>query len=127
MSAQHLHAAEATAVPRGNIFAALARRAFSAQEIVLLLINAALWLYLARRSEVFWSQRNAGVLLSSVSMVTITAIGMTLLIIAREVDLSVGSMQAFVGVLAMQELNRHENLLLGMGVALLAGAVIGLI
>lgn len=94
---------------------------------ILFIIVGLLWLYLSNNSEVFWTQRNIGVLLSSVSLITVTAIGMTLLIIAREVDLSVGSMQAFIGVIAMQELNRHENLWLGLAFALVVGAVIGLV
>jgi ribose transport system permease protein len=102
-------------------------RALGANETPLLIVNVALWIFLAQRSDVFTTQRNIGVLLSSVSMVTITAIGMTLLIIAREVDLSVGSMQAFIGVIAMQELNRGHNLYTGILVALAAGAAIGLI
>ena len=104
-----------------------ARRMIASQEGVLLLCVVALCLYLAQRSPVFWTERNIGVLLSQISMVAIAAIGMTLLIIAREVDLSVGSMQAFIGVLAMQTLNLTENLLIGIGVALLVGAGIGLI
>jgi ribose transport system permease protein len=99
---------------------------FRTQEGVLLLVLIALCAFLANRSPVFASERNIFVLLSQVSMTAITAIGMTLLIVGREVDLSVGSMQAFVGVLAMQTLNATDNLLLGLGAALLAGVVIGL-
>lgn len=105
----------------------LLRQGVTSTQGVLFLIVAALWIYLANASDVFWSNRNIGTLLSTVSLVAITAIGMTLLIIAREVDLSVGSMQAFIGVLAMQELNRHESLLLGLLFALAVGAVIGLV
>ena len=104
-----------------------ARRAIASQEGVLLLCVVALCLYLAQRSPVFWTERNIGVLLSQISMVAIAAIGMTLLIIAREVDLSVGSMQAFIGVVAMQMLNRSESLLIGLGVALLVGVIVGLV
>lgn len=111
---------------RGNPLAAV-RRLVASQEGILLLIVAVIWLSLANRSPVFWTQRNIGVLLSQVSMVTITAIGMTLLIVAREVDLSVGSMQAFIGVIAMQQLNSSHNLVFGLVAALLVGAVVGLI
>ena len=70
---------------------------------------------LSQLSPVFASERNIFVLLSQMSMTMITAIGMTLLIIGREVDLSVGSMQAFVGVVAMQVLNATSNLGAGLG------------
>ncbi len=129
MSVEGIQASE-SALERGTTGTALrelAIRALAANELPLLVINVALWIYLATHSKVFWTNRNIGVMLSSVSMVAITAIGMTLLIIAREVDLSVGSMQAFIGVVAMQELNRHHHLWLGLLFALAVGAVVGLI
>jgi ribose transport system permease protein len=113
--------------PRANPFAEAGRRLLSSQEIVLFVCVVALWIYLSQASDVFLTERNIGTLLTSISMIAVTAIGMTLLIIAREVDLSVGSVQAFVGVIAMQTLNATENLAVGIAVALLVGAVIGLI
>ncbi|MCA9858225.1 MAG: ABC transporter permease [Thermomicrobiales bacterium] len=85
------------------------------------------WIFLSIRSDVFLTERNIGVLLSQVALIAITGFGMTLLMIAREVDLSVGSMQAFVGVLAMQSLNRWPYLLVGIAVAILLGVIVGLI
>jgi len=106
---------------------AAGRWLFHSQEGILLLTLIALCVVLAIRSPVFVSERNIFVLLSQISMTMIAAIGMTLLIIAREVDLSVGSMQAFVGVIAMQTLNATGDLATGILVALLVGALIGLI
>src|SRR5215207_94714 len=97
---------------------------FRTQEGILLLILVVLCVALSRLSPVFASERNIFVLLSQMSMTAITAIGMTLLIVGREVDLSVGSMQAFVGVLAMQVLNATSNLALGLGIAILAGIIV---
>lgn len=128
MSAPALPAPELQLADRDRAsFAASVRSLATSSQAVLFIIVAILWIYLSQASNVFWTERNIGTLLSSISLITITAIGMTLLIIAREVDLSAGSMQAFVGVLAMQELNRHENLWLGILFALAVGAVIGLI
>jgi len=75
------------------------------QEGILLIIVIALVLGLSYTSPVFMTQRNIGVLLSQISMTAIAAFGMTALIISGEVDLSVGSLQAFIGVLTMQVLN----------------------
>ncbi len=100
---------------------------FRTQEGVLLLVLVAVCLFLSDRSEVFVSERNIFVLLSQISMTMITAIGMTLLIVGGEVDLSVGSMQAFIGVLAMQTLNVTHQLVFGLASALLVGVVIGLV
>jgi ribose transport system permease protein len=99
---------------------------FRTQEGVLLLVLVALCVALSQLSPVFASERNLFVLLSQMSMTMITAIGMTLLLIGREVDLSVGSMQAFVGVAAMQALNATSNLWIGLAVAILIGVVVGL-
>lgn len=126
MTAPSIPASEARVREEGGLSSSL-RQLATSNTVVLFAIVAVLWAYLAQASDVFWTNRNIGVLLSSVSLIAITAFGMTLLIIAREVDLSVGSMQAFIGVIAMQELNRSSNLWLGLAVALLVGAVIGLI
>jgi ribose transport system permease protein len=112
---------------RTRPLAGVANWLFRTQEGVLLLILVALCVALSRLSPVFASERNIFVLLSQMSMTAITAIGMTLLIIGREVDLSVGSMQAFVGVVAMQALNATSNLTVGLGVAILAGVIVGLV
>ncbi len=107
--------------------AGLATWLFRTQEGVLLLVLLALCVALSRLSPVFASERNVFVLLSQISLTMITAVGMTLLIVGREVDLSVGSMQAFVGVVAMQTLNATSSLAAGLAVALLAGVVVGLV
>src|SRR5258708_10068341 len=95
------------------------------QEGILFLIVLLLCIFLTARSPVFLTQRNVGVLLSQVSMTAITAVGMTLLIIAGEVDLSVGSMQAFIGVIVMQVLNQTASLPVGLIVGLALGPLLG--
>lgn len=93
----------------------------------LLLIIIILCVALSVLSPVFLTGRNIGVLLSQISLTAITAFGMTLLVIAGEVDLSVGSLQAFVGVVAMQVLNGSQNLVVGLAVGLVLGALVGLL
>ena len=107
--------------------AGVANWLFRTQEGILLLVLVVICLVLSQLSPVFASERNIFVLLSQMSMTMITAIGMTLLLIGREVDLSVGSMQAFVGVLAMQTLNATSNLWAGLAVAILIGVIVGLV
>jgi ribose transport system permease protein len=97
------------------------------QEGVLLLIIIALCVFLTIRSPVFLTGRNIGVLFSVVSMTAITAYAMTMLMISGEVDLSVGSVQALVGVAAMIVLNQTHNLALGIVVGLVIGAAVGLV
>ncbi len=97
------------------------------QEGVLFLIVATIWIFLTIQSPVFFTGRNIGVLLSQVSMTAITAVGMTILLISGEIDASVGSMQAFVGVIVMSILNSTSNLALGIAVGLAIGVIVGLI
>ena len=97
------------------------------QEGVLLLIIIAICIFLTYKSPVFMTGRNIGVLLSVVSMTAIAAYGMTMLMIAGEVDLSVGSLQAVVGVVVMLILNATHNLALGIVVGLAIGAAVGLV
>lgn len=97
------------------------------QEGILFIIVAAIWVFLTIQSPVFFTGRNIGVLLSQVSMTAITAVGMTILLISGEIDASVGSMQAFVGVVVMSVLNSTSNLALGIAVGLAIGVAVGLI
>jgi ribose/xylose/arabinose/galactoside ABC-type transport system permease subunit len=82
---------------------------------------------LAWKSPVFLSTRNISVLLSQISMMAITAVGMTILLASGEVDLSVGSQQAFIGVLTMQALNLTNNLWVGIIIGISLGLLIGFI
>lgn len=95
------------------------------QEGVLLIALVVLCLLINSQSDVFSSPANIRNLLSQIAITMITATGMTLLIIGREIDLSVGSMQAFVGVVAMQTLNATESFLAGLALALACGVIIG--
>lgn len=86
---------------------------------------------IAARSPVFLSGQNFANLFNQVAMTGVTAIGMTLLMIAGEVDLSVGSMQALIGVVTMAALNSTHSLwgglVAGLGLSALIGLVNGLI
>lgn len=99
---------------------------FLTQEGILFSVVLALWVFLSIRSDVFLTERNIGVLLSQVSMIAITAIGMTFLLIAGEVDLSVGSMQALVGVVVMTVINVTQSLFLGFIAGMAIGLLVGL-
>lgn len=81
-------------------------------------------------SEYFLNTRNLTNILRQVSYTGIIAIGVTFVIIGGGIDLSVGSMVALVGVLLLFVINAVGDpmlaLVVGMGAALLAGAVFGL-
>jgi ribose transport system permease protein len=79
-------------------------------------------------NPVFLSVSNLLNVLRQVSLTGITAIGVTFVILAADIDLSIGSVAALGGVLAVGlYTNSKLNLALALGIALLASAAIGLI
>ena len=66
-------------------------------------------------------------LLRDVSPNLIAAIGVTLLLLAGEFDLSVGSMLAFTGVVTVWTFNATDNMWLGIIAGLLTGPLVGAI
>lgn len=111
----------------GRQFWASARRLGTSQEALILLAVLVMGTVLSVASPAFLTGRNLQTLLAQTSIVAITAVGMTLLIIAGEIDLSVGSQQAFVGVLAMQVLNATRSMVAAIAFALALGALVGFV
>src|SRR6516164_9824539 len=88
--------------------------------------------YLSVAAPNFLTERNLVNVLRQMSMIAIIGVGMTMVIIAAEVDLSVGSMAAFSGVLfAMMTTQWKIPLLfatvLTLAVASLSGLIIGIL
>ncbi|WP_422103212.1 ABC transporter permease [Vreelandella sp.] len=81
-------------------------------------------------SEYFLDARNLSNVMRQVSYTGIIAIGMTFVIIAGGIDLSVGSMVALVGVIILTILNSISDpiqaVIIGMLAAVVAGALLGL-
>ena len=78
-------------------------------------------------SEQFYSFENIIAILRQCSLVLIVASGMTLLLIAAEVDLSVGAALAFVGCVAMDATNQTGSVAIGAVAGILFGGAIGLV
>ena len=82
-------------------------------------------------SEHFMGARNISNVLRQVSYTGIIALGMTFVIIAGGIDLSVGSMLALIGVLTVMILNAVGEgwfaVVLSIGAAVALGALLGLI
>jgi len=60
-------------------------------------------------------------------MAVIAGIGMTMLLITGEVDLSIGSLVAFAGVVTMDVTNKTQSVFLGVLAGLVLGALTGLV
>jgi ribose transport system permease protein len=103
------------------------RRFLSARETGVFLALLIMCIFLSITSPVFLRPTNLLNIGRQVSLLGIMAIGQTLVLICQEVDLSVGSSYALVGLGVGILLTDKFNLWLAIGLGLAAGALIGLI
>jgi len=93
---------------------------------VLLVVLGMLCLTISIGSSRFYAVENIVNILRQCSLVLIIGSGMTLLLIAAEVDLSVGVSLAFSGVVAMDVTNQTGSVWLGAAAGILFGGLVGL-
>lgn len=103
-------------------------RAIEGQELVLLIVLAALWAVLGASVDTFFTASNLQNLLVTVAPVTIMGVGMTAVIVTAGIDVSVGSSLAVVMVIVSQQV-RDSGLAFvpAVGLALVTGGVLGLV
>ena len=75
----------------------------------------------------FYTTANFSNLLEAVSTNAIIAFGVTLAVICKGCDLSVGSVMVLAGVIAIMLINRGMNMALAITIAILSGSVVGFI
>jgi len=95
--------------------------------IPLLLAIVVLSLYTGTQNDAFLSWRNAENVMLQSSVLGIVAIGQTYLIAAGQLDLSVGSLASFIGVLGATMLRDGNSEATMFIVCLVAGALVGLV
>jgi ribose transport system permease protein len=95
-------------------------------QIVLIGILAALCLAISFAAPQFYSEANVIAILRQCALVLIVAAGMTMLLIAGEVDLSVGASLAFAGCVGMDVTNKTGSVALGALAALAFSGAVGL-
>lgn len=78
-------------------------------------------------SPVFLSATNIMNVLRQTSLIAIAGIGMVMIILMGEIDLSIGSTQALVGITCVWVLNATGSFAVALVASLLLGAVLGLI
>lgn len=95
---------------------------------MLYVVFAGLIVVFALSSDVFFTSANFANIGRQTALVTIIAVGMTLVIVCSEIDLSVGSVLAISGMLAALAMRDISNSwILGAAVGIAAGAAAGLI
>lgn len=82
--------------------------------------------YMTFNSDVFLTTRNLENILLQTSFLAIAAFGMTVVIVAAELDLSQGSVIALVGVVTAEVMVRNNNIWIGLVAGLVTGAAVGL-
>jgi ribose/xylose/arabinose/galactoside ABC-type transport system permease subunit len=97
------------------------------EQIALLGALIFLAIVLSILSPTFLTSINIMNLLRQASLVGITSLGLAIIILSGEIDLSVGSMQAAVGVLVVFLINRTGSLVLGIVAGLGLGLIVGII
>lgn len=96
-------------------------------QLVLLVILILLCIAISIGAPQFYSVENVIAILRQCSLVLIIAAGMTMLLIAAEVDLSVGASLAFSGVVAMDVTNKTGSVFLGAAAGILFGGLVGVV
>ena len=96
-----------------------------AEEYNLVLLFVFLFVTLSLTIDHFFSVDNMLGLALSVSQIGMVACTMMFCLASRDFDLSIGSTVAFSGVLCAMVLNTTDSIFVGVGVSLLAGALIG--
>lgn len=96
-------------------------------EIMLVGILLLLSILISLGAPAFYSSTNILNILRDSSMAIIAGIGMTMLLITGEVDLSIGSLVAFVGVITMDVTNKTNSVTLGVLAGLGFGALVGFV
>ncbi len=96
-------------------------------EVILVSVLALICVLISVGNPKFASSTNVLNVLRDSSMDVIAAIGMTMLLITGEVDLSIGSLVAFVGVVTMDVINKTNSVALGVAAGLALGLLTGFV
>jgi len=98
--------------------------------LTLVVVTVAIWIGFHIWTGVFISPRNLGNLAVQMSITALLTSGLTWLLVAREIDLSVGSLQAAAAVVAFQLMVTYnwgvwESIAAVIGLGMLVGAIQG--
>ncbi len=103
----------------------LMRLAFRRSEFGLLVALAAIILFFALASDTFLTVRNMTNVLGQASLALTAGIGVAIVFISGEVDVSVGSLVAAIAIPLITIMNATESLPLGIAGALVLGLLVG--
>lgn len=125
VSGHQLEAAATEAPPTGRRRAAVPESLRSLIPLVVAIVG--LGAYTSIQSDVFLSWDNIQGILLQVATLAVLSVGMTLLMVAGQLDLSVGAAATFIGVVAAKLVNDGMSEILVVAVCLGIGVTIGVI
>jgi ribose transport system permease protein len=96
------------------------------QRLLPFLTLIALFIALSIASPNFLTSTNLSSVVRQTAVINIMALGMTLVIISGGIDLSVGSILAFAGLLGTRAMERHAGIPAGLLIGLFMGTLCGL-
>ena len=103
------------------------KRLFKAEESVLVMALIILVIIMSFASPYFLTTKNLMNVLNQASVIFIAAIGMTILILIGEIDLSIGSLAALVGILTVKLLNIGGSIIISVIVGILVACFVSFI
>lgn len=97
------------------------------RELSLVFIIILAVLFFGTQIENYYTARTFNRIATSVALITVVAVGQTLVVLTRNIDLSVGSIVGFSAYFAGQQISQHQNMppLLAVGIAVVFGACLG--
>lgn len=105
----------------------VARMLFRRNETVLLLVLLALLAFFSIASDTFMTTRNITNVLGQASLAMIGGIGLGMLVISGEIDVSIGSLVGAVAIPLVVVMNMTGSLELGIAAALLLALIVGVV
>lgn len=103
------------------------KQIFAISEIGLLISLLVIFLFFSIVSNYFLTIRNITNILGQIALPMIAAVGLSVVLISGEVDISIGSLQAVVALPLITIMNATGSFFLGVLSALFTGAAIGVI
>ena len=99
------------------------------RELSLVFIIILAVLFFGTQIQGYYSARTFDRIASSVAIITVIAVGQTLVVLTRNIDLSVGSIVGFAAYFAGQQISLHQEMspLVAVGIAVGFGALLGVI
>ena len=120
-------AADLTSRPERGALARLIALLVRRNELALILALLVIIAFFGVASPYFFTVRNLANVLGQASLAMIAGIGVAIVFIAGEVDISIGSLQAAVALPLIVIMNHSESLALGLAGAVALGLLVGIV